>query len=249
MSCLRAAVNALRMTLGQSLLELKGRRGEAEAQEPGLAVALHADPLGQFSCFFRVTPENEVFRVFRRGRCLALGGRGRTRLLSRIDPGTGQQEDYQSHQEQSGAAPFQGVDETRKERAIRVATLKKASADRDDNHVLSRRLPLSKWRSPQRPAAVEPAQARLVLSVPEGCPASIAQRFLTCRQHLSLARRCAICYQGHVTRRASITFLGVQRKRGLSNVRLPPAQRAGSGASNFKDTQARKELPMPKYGA
>jgi hypothetical protein len=35
---------------------------------------------------------DDVSRFFRRGGCLAVRGRGRTALLSRICPGTGQQE-------------------------------------------------------------------------------------------------------------------------------------------------------------
>ena len=125
---------------GQLLLEFKGRIGQAEAQKPGLAVALHADPLGQFPCFLRGIPEDEVFRFFRRGRCLAIRGRGRTALLSRICPGTGQQEDYQSRQGQCGPSPFQRLDEKRKikkrmHQAVRVATLKETSADTDNGHV------------------------------------------------------------------------------------------------------------------
>ena len=41
--------------------------GRPKAQKPTLAVALHADPLGQFPCFLGGIPEDEVFRFFRRG--------------------------------------------------------------------------------------------------------------------------------------------------------------------------------------
>ena len=162
---------------GQLLLEFKGRIGQAEAQNPGLAVALHADPLGQFPCFLRGTPEDEVFRFFRRGRCLALRGRGRTAWLSRICPGTGQQEDDQSRQGQCGPSPFQRVDEKRKikkrmHKAVRVATLQETSADTDNGHVPCRRVYLSKLCSPLLPAAGRPAQARLTISLPKRSPAS-----------------------------------------------------------------------------
>ena len=66
--------------VGQLLLEFKGRIGQAEAQNPGLAVALHADPLGQFPCFVGGTPEEEVSWFFRRGRRVAIRGRGGRRL-------------------------------------------------------------------------------------------------------------------------------------------------------------------------
>ena len=71
---------------------------------------------------------------------LLFAGRAGLLLLSRIYPGTGQQEDCQSRQGQRGPSPFQRVDEKRKielrmHQALRVAIMKEISAD-TDCHVL-----------------------------------------------------------------------------------------------------------------
>ena len=73
--------------VGQLRLDFKGRIGQAETQQPSLAVALHADPLGQFPGFLRLTPEDEVFRFIRRGRPLVIRWRGRTAWLTCRYPG------------------------------------------------------------------------------------------------------------------------------------------------------------------
>jgi len=47
------------------LFKFIGRSGQAEAQKPSLAVALHPNPLGQFGCFLRVIPEDVVSPIIR----------------------------------------------------------------------------------------------------------------------------------------------------------------------------------------